>query len=163
RNDGFSSIEQHLDLYGYGAGCSGFLANGVRLIGALPGEARAGAAEVAVRGGGAIDGAAQVERFDNALGRKLEKRANQLGELRIRDYAGSERVRHNGNGFRDANGIGKLHFELAREPRRDEIFRNVASHVAGGTIHLGRILAGKGAAAMTAIATVGIHDNFAPG
>ena len=58
-----------------------FLADCVGFVGALPGKARAGAAEVAVGRRRTIDRAAQIERFDDALGRELEKRANDFGDL----------------------------------------------------------------------------------
>ncbi len=62
-----------------------FLAERFGLVGAFPGEARPGAAEVAVGRRRAVNRPAQVERFDDALRRELEVRANQFGDLRVRE------------------------------------------------------------------------------
>ena len=52
---------------------------------------------------------------------------------------------------------------MRREARRDDILRDVARHVAGGAVHLGWIFSGKRAAAVTAVAAVGVDDNLAAG
>jgi hypothetical protein len=60
------------------------------LVGGLPGELRLGAAEVAVGRGLLVDGPAQVQALDNALGREREVLADQLGELGFAQLAGAE-------------------------------------------------------------------------
>ena len=52
---------------------------------------------------------------------------------------------------------------LRRESRRDDVLGHVTRHVAGRAVDLARVLAREGAAAMTAVAAVGIDDNFASG
>src|ERR1700683_5541463 len=81
----------------HGAARCRFLADGLGLVGLLPGEARTGAPEVAVGGRGTIDRTPQIERFDDALGRQLEEGANKLGDLVIGDRSGAESVRHYGD------------------------------------------------------------------
>ncbi len=49
------------------------------------------------------------------------------------------------------------------EARGDDVFRDVARHVAGGAVHFGWIFAGERAAAVTAVAAVGVDDDFAAG
>src|SRR5438045_1735295 len=51
-----------------------------RLVGALPGELRLGAAEVAERGGLLVDRPAQIELLHDAARRQLEVLAHQLGD-----------------------------------------------------------------------------------
>ena len=60
------------------------------LVGRFPGELRLGAAEVAVGGGLLVDGPAQVQALDDALGREREVLADQLGELGFAQLAGAE-------------------------------------------------------------------------
>src|SRR5262245_52131551 len=61
-------------------------------VGALPGEARLVATEVAVGRGGAIDRPPQVERLDDAARREWERLAHDLLDLRLLDDGGAERV-----------------------------------------------------------------------
>jgi len=51
------------------------------------------AAEVAVGGGLAVDGPAQVQTVDNALGVSEKFLADQLGQLGFADFAGCRRSR----------------------------------------------------------------------
>src|SRR5207237_7935379 len=62
------------------------------LVGLLPGEARALAAEVAVPRGLAVDRPAQVQRLDDALGRQLEVLADEIDQLRVGHLARPARV-----------------------------------------------------------------------
>src|SRR6266702_1616102 len=61
----------------------------VRLVGALPGEFRLSAAEVAERGGLLVDGAPQGELVDDAARRQREMIADDRGDLFFRNTAGS--------------------------------------------------------------------------
>ena len=63
-----------------GDALGGFLQS-VSFVGCFPSEGIFGAAEVAEGGGLLVDRAAQFKRFDHALGRQLEVRANQFGQL----------------------------------------------------------------------------------
>src|SRR5262249_29657725 len=76
---------------------------------------------------------------------------------------GPESVHMNAHGVGMPDCVSELHFALRRELRRDDVLRDPAAHVSGATVHLRRVLAGERAAAMTAHATVGIHDDLAPG
>src|SRR5580704_3850642 len=140
-----------------------FFADSFGFVGAFPGEAGAGAAEVAVGRCGPVYRAAQVERLDNALGRQLEECANHFGDLRIRDSARAESVCHYGNGLGDADGIGQLDFYFRGQAGGYEILRDVARHVAGGAVNFCGVFAGQSATAVTAVTAVGVHDNFASG
>ena len=67
------------------------------------------------------------------------------------------------SGLRDADRIGKLDGATVGEARRDDIFREIAGGIGGRTVDLGRVLAGKGAAAMRRRAAVGVDDDLAAG
>ena len=132
-------------------------------VGALPGESWLGAAEVAVGRGRPVDRAAQVEAFDDAARRQRENGADQIGHALVGNGAGAETVDHDRNRLGHADGVSQLHFRATRKARGHDILGDVARHVAGGAVHLGRILAGKRAAAVTAVAAVGVHDDLAAG
>src|SRR5262245_18729395 len=63
-------------------------AQGGCLVGPFPAEVRQLAAEMSVPRRLAIDGAAQVQRLDDAARRQLEMLANELGNLLIRNAVG---------------------------------------------------------------------------
>src|ERR1700690_1842664 len=100
----------------HGAAGAGFLADSVGFVGALPREARAGAAEVSVSCRRTINRAPQVERFDDSLRRQLEECANDLGNLRIGNRAGAKCICHHGNRLRNADGVRELDFHLRGKP-----------------------------------------------
>src|SRR5262249_4216035 len=75
----------------------------------------------------------------------------------------AERAHPNAQRIGIANRISQLHFTLGRQPRGDDILRDVARHVGGRAVYLGRILAAERAAAMAATAAVGIDDDLPPG
>src|SRR5262249_12385561 len=137
----------------------------IGLVGAFPGERGQLAAEVAVAGGFLVDGAAQVERFDDPRGRQLEVSPDQLDELVVAHafdrgpacvYPDIERV-----GI--ADGVGQLHLALRGELGSNDVLGDVAGHVRGRAVYLGRVLAGKRAAAVPAPAAVGVDDDLPPG
>ncbi len=86
---------------------------------------------------------------------------HRAGDLLLRNNSGSCRVDQHGHGTRHADGIRHLHLTAVGKPCRHDILRHVAGGVGSRAIHLGRILAGKGAAAMPGIAAVGVHDDLA--
>src|SRR5206468_1661711 len=73
-------------------GDAGLLAQGVGLVGPLPGEGRQFAAEVAVPRRLPVDRPPQVQRLDDALRRQLEVLADQLHELVFRQAVGGRAV-----------------------------------------------------------------------
>src|SRR5579859_3354571 len=152
----------HFDArFGAGAQARGLAQSGCA-VGALPGEARASAAEMPVRGSGLVYGAAQIQSFDDALGGQREILAHQRGDALFRDVFGAEGIDHNGDRFGNANGVGELDLGFTGQARGHNVLGDVASHVASRTVHLGRIFAGKGAASVTAVSAIAVHDNLSP-
>ena len=121
------------------------------------------AAEMPVGGGRLIDRTLQVERLDDAGGAEIEQLAQGRGEFVLGHDAGVESIDQDRDRLGDADRVGDLDFAFGRESLRDHVFRDVTRHVARRAIDLARILARKRAAAMTAVAAVGIDDNFAAG
>ena len=66
-------------------------------------------------------------------------------------------------GSRHADGVAHLDQALAREAGGDDVLRHIARGVGRRAVHLGRVLAGEGAAAVRACAAVGVDDDLAPG
>ena len=56
-----------------------------------------------------------------------------------------------------------MDFTSAGQFRRDDILGDVARHISGAAIDLGRILAREGATAVTSHSSVGVHDDLPPG
>ena len=121
------------------------------------------AAEMAVGGRRPVDRTAQVEALDDAARRQRKDGADQVGHLLVGNRARVEAIDHDRDRLGDADGVGQLNFGAVRQTGRDQILGDVAGHVAGRAVHLGRILARERAAAMTAVAAVGIHDDLAAG
>ena len=142
---------------------SGLLGKRRILVGGFPGEIRLGAAEVAVRCGLAVDGAAQIEALDDALGGQREVLANQLGQLGFADLAGAEGFDAHADRLGDADGVGKLDFGAIGEAGGDDVLGDIAGNVGSGAIDLGRIFAAESAAAVTACTAVAVDDDLAAG
>src|ERR1700686_2591668 len=75
------------------------------LVGALPGELRFLAAEVAVRGGLLIDGPREIQHLAEAKGCEIEMRAHQLRQTRVGQFTRAEGLDHDGGGFSHPNRI----------------------------------------------------------
>ena len=105
---------------------------------------------MAVSGRLPIDGAAEIEALDNALGRKREVLADELSKLGLSDFAGAECVNADADRLSHADGIGKLDFSAISQAGSNDVLGDVSGHISRGTIDLGRILTGKGASAVSA-------------
>ena len=116
-----------------------------------------------VVGGEVVDRAAQVEVADDGAGAQVKMRIDQAGDLGIGDVAGAEGLHVDGEGARHTDGVGDLDLDAAGEAGGDHVLGSPARGVSGGAVHLCGILAGEGAAAVTAHAAVGIDDDLAPG
>src|SRR5579872_6810652 len=63
----------------------------------------------------------------------------------------------------DADGVGELDLGTAREFGSDDVFGDVASHVAGAAIDFRGVFAAEGTAAVGAAAAVAVDDDFSSG
>jgi hypothetical protein len=136
---------------------------GGNFIGGFPREGRLVAAEMAECGSLLVDGAAQVQVIDDALGRQREIFPDQSGHLRFRDGPGAKAVHHDGDRFGNADGIRQLDFGALGQTGCDEILGDIAGHVAGRAVHFRRVLARERAAAVTTHSAVGVDNDFAAG
>jgi hypothetical protein len=62
-----------------------------------------------------------------------------------------------------ADGVRDLDLAAGGEPGGDDVLGDPAHGVGGGAVHLGRVLAGEGAAAVPGVAAVGVDDDLAAG
>ncbi len=72
-------------------------------------------------------------------------------------------VDHDGDGMRDADGVGHLHLAALGEAGGDDVLGDVAGRVGAGAVDLARVLAGEGAATVRSGAAVRVHDDLAAG
>ena len=108
-----------------------------------------------------VDGRAQLEHFDQAVGREVEVGADDLGEERVVDRPRSLRIDEHRDWLGHADRVGDLHFAHARELGRDDVLGDVARHVRRAAVDLRGILAAEGAAAVTTATAVGVDDDLA--
>ena len=118
---------------------------------------------MAVGGGFSVNRAQQVEHLDDAFRAQVEMFANQGNQFFFADFAGAESIDGNRSRFGNADGVGNLDLALGCQTGGDDVFRNVAAGVSGGTVHFGRIFAGECTATVRSCAAVGIDDDFAAG
>ena len=83
--------------------------------------------------------------------------------LRVAQLAGAEGFDEHADGLGHADGVGELDFGLVGEAGGHDVLGDVAGNVGSGAVDLGRIFAGECAAAVTAHAAVGVHDDLAAG
>src|SRR5260370_22965824 len=97
------------------------LSESIGAVRALPGESGAAATEMAIGGGGLVNRTAQVESFNDGLGRHREKFTDQRGDFFLGHHSNAECLRHDGDRFGDADGVSQLHFRLARQARSHDV------------------------------------------
>lgn len=88
----------------------------------FPRQIQLRAAKVAVTGGLTVDRAAQVKRLDDRRRAQVKAFTHKLGQLIIRDLAGSICLDENGNRVRHADGVGQLQLAGVGQTGRDQIF-----------------------------------------
>src|ERR1700722_2885460 len=157
-----SDAERQCTLLGCGYE-AGLLSQGGCFISGFPGEFWLGAAEVAVGSGLPVDGSAQIQALDNALGRQREVLAYELGQLGFADLAGAEGFDAYTDGFCHADGVGELDFGAIGQACGHNVLGDVAGNVGAGAINLGRVFAAECAATMTARAAVAVDNDLAAG
>src|SRR5882724_12945773 len=109
------------DFSGSRSAQAGGLAQCVCAVRALPSKRGSTAAKVTVGGRGLVDRAAQIQSFDDALGRQHEELANQRRDFFFRHGSGSKSISHDRNRLSNPDGISQLHFGLAREARSHDV------------------------------------------
>ncbi len=134
----------------------------VDLVGFFPSEGFARTTEVTVGGGGAVDGASEIEAFDDAGGFGGEDLGDHDAEFFFGDGAGAEGIDHDRDGFSDADGVGELNFAAGGEASGNDVFGDVSGHVCGGAVDFAGVFSGESAATVTSHAAVSIDDDLAP-
>ena len=75
----------------------------------------------------------------------------------------AESVEHHGHGLGHSDRVSQLDLDPVSQACCNQILGDIARHVAGGAVHLGRILPGKGSTPVTAHSAVGVDDDLAAG
>src|SRR5215212_1018981 len=87
----------------------------------------------------------------------------KVREDRLADASGSPCIDEHGDGLRDADCIGQLYETALSQSSSDDILCDVARHVRGGAINLGRVLARERTAAVRRVAAVSVDDDLSAG
>ncbi len=98
-----------------------------------------------------------------ARGAHVEYLAHQFRQAVFAHLAGAEGLHHDGDRLGHADGIGHLHLATLAQAGGHQVLGHVAPHVGRRAVHLGGVLAGECAAAVTAHAAIGIDDDLAAG
>ena len=122
----------------------------------FPSEIVVVATEVAAERGLFVNRATELERVDDTARGEREDFADGVGEFLFANFAGSGQVDQDADRLRNADGVGELNFARVGQTGGDDIFRDVASHVRGAAVDLGRVFAGERAAAVTSPTAVGV-------
>ena len=96
-------------------------------------------------------------------GRRSKWRSMSAWMLASGDLAGPERVDREADRAGDADAVGDLDLEAVGEPRGHDVLGDPAGGVGRGAVHLRRILAREGAAAVAGHPAVAVDDDLAAG
>src|SRR5215472_9128109 len=132
-------------------------------VGALPGEVRLGAAEVAVGRRLGVDRAEQVEAGDDGARPQVEDLRDSVLDPLHRDPLGAEALDEEPHRLSLANRVRDLSLAPVGQPRRHHVLRHPAHRVGAAAVHLRRVLAGERAAAVPRHTAVGVDDDLASG
>ena len=132
-----------------------------RFVQLFPGKLRIGEMPVVRRL--PVNGSQQVELVHHVRRLEGENAFQRAFNGFFLHLSGAEGIHPDGNGGGVADGVGHLQFTLVRQPGGYDVFGDPAAHVRRGTVHLGRVLPGEGAAAVPGIAAVGVHNDFPAG
>ena len=132
-------------------------------VGVFPPDAELLPAEMSVRRKRSIYRLTQFKIIYDSGGTEVDILAANIGDKLIRDNSRAERVDVYAQRLCDADGIRDLYLTTSCKAGGDDIFRNVSRRVARASVHLCRILAGVGAAAVMTVAAVCIDDDLSTG
>eukprot|EP00962_Isochrysis_galbana_P005563 scaffold1503_cov120-Isochrysis_galbana.AAC.12 len=122
-------------------------------------------AKVAVGGGDIVLRLAQLQVSGQGARPAVEVHLNNVGDGGRAQVAllGAVRLDEEGERLGDADGVRELDAGALGEAGLDDRLGHPAACVGGRPVHLGRVLAGEGTAAVRAPATVRIDDDLAAG
>ena len=133
----------------------------IHLVQLLPGELHVSPAEVTVSRSLLVNRTAEVKHFDNAGRSQVKMFPDDLCQLLITKFAGSECLDHNGGGLSHTNRIGQLDLNLVCKPGRNQVLRDITGCISAGAVHFGAVLAGESSATVPCISAICIHNSLA--
>src|SRR3989344_618533 len=129
----------------------------------LPGQTQVIASEMAISGNLAVNGPAQIQVFDNHAGPEVKHFSDNFHDRVLGNFSSTKSIHSNRQWLWHADGVCHLHLQLFCQSRGNQIFRNIPSHITSRSVDLGVVLAREASAAVTAPATISVHDDFAAG
>ena len=110
-----------------------------------------------------VNRAAKVKLFNDCGGTEIETCKQHLFKLCIGHCSRSESVNTDGDGFCNADSIGKLNFAAFCIALCNDILCRITCRIGSGPVNLCGILSGEAAAAVSSDAAVGINDYLSAG
>ena len=108
-------------------------------------------------------GIEQTQLADDRRGTAVKDLFDCRDDLLLGICRGTEGIRHDRYGMRDADRVRKLDLAFFRDLRGDNVLRDVSRVVRSRTVDLCRVFARESAAAVAGIAAVGIDDDLSAG
>jgi hypothetical protein len=118
---------------------------------------------MAICGSLGVDRLVEIEVLADTARRQVHDLAQRGLDRRVVDLAGAVGIDIDRQRLRDADGIGKLDVAAIGDLGGNDVLGQIARGIGGGTVDLGRVLAGEGAAAMRRSAAIGVDDDLAAG
>src|SRR5690606_8894570 len=128
-----------------------------------PGQIQVVAAEVAVSGGLAVNGPAQVQVTDDRAGAQIEVFRDQAGDLLIRNYTGAEGLHIDAQRMGDADGVCDLDLAALGKASSHHVLGRPAGCVCRRAVDFRRVFTAECAAAVTSHPAVRVDNNLAAG
>ena len=120
-------------------------------------------AKVAFHSSLTVDRCTELQFLNDTAGSQVAVFPQQGDHFLVCDLAGAIAVDTDGNRLGNADGISQLQLALVGQTGGNQVLGNVAGIVSAGAVHLGGILAGESAAAVSAHAAVGVVDDLTAG
>jgi len=131
------------------------------LLGVFPSEALA--TEVTVGRRFLVDGVLEAELLDDLAWPEVEVVLDNLEQFHFGFGRGAVAEDGDGEGFGDTDGIRDLDEDAFAKTGLDEGLGDPSGGISGGSVDLGEVLSGEGAATVGSPTTVGVDDDLTAG
>ena len=110
-----------------------------------------------------VNRSSQIKHLDNSRRAKVKVLTNDLNQLCIRKFTGSECFYVDRCRMSNTDRIGKLNLTFICKTCCNNIFCNITCSIRCGTVYLCTVFTGESTAAMTSGSTVSINDDLTSG
>ena len=110
-----------------------------------------------------VNRSSQIKHLDNSRRAKVKVLTNDLNQLCIRKFTGSECFYVDRCRMSNTDRIGKLDLTLVSKTCCNNVLCNITCSLSSRTVNVCAVLTGKSTAAVTFISTVGIYNDLTSG